>query len=246
MYKTTNSQDQKTKPTPNEEEEEDMEEDTALSLCDFPLNSGEKRDSFKTPVDIKRRSSSEPSEFFEFFFNDVVASDEMMSHAEDIFFRGKLVPFNNRHILKSKSADHATATNQDLSTRSTSGSMDRKKFRPRLMKSEPSDIHRSSSKSSVKSEGSKVPKPAARWFQVLMFGPTKLQQEMDLRDMKNRQVRRSPGTLFPGIDAGGNIPARRSDHRRSSWGFDLLRVLSCKSHASVDAVNASIGLVPHF
>ncbi|KAL0316630.1 UNVERIFIED_CONTAM: hypothetical protein Sradi_5541200 [Sesamum radiatum] len=64
---------------------------------------------------------------------------------------------------------------------------------------------------------------------------------MDLQDIKNRQVRRNPGSMFPGMDGGGGIPAGR----RSSWGHDLLRVLSCKNHASV-AVTASIGLMPHF
>lgn len=263
MDNITNFPDQKTKPPKEEEEEEDQEEEEALSLCDFPLNSNEpeKKDSSKIIQD-KRRSSSEPSDFFE-FFNDHISSE--MSNAEDIIFRGKLVPYKNpprfqHQILKSLSADDATHLSRTYSeslpelnpARSNSRrltrnsrSMDWKKSRrnssPLIMKPEASDIHRSFSKSSAKSEGSKLSKP--RWF-VLMFGPLKLQPEMDLRDMKNRQVRRNPGRLFPGMDAGGKNPASRSD-RRSSWGHDLLRVLSCKNHASV-AVTASIGLVPHF
>ncbi|KAI3446643.1 hypothetical protein Pfo_003308 [Paulownia fortunei] len=258
MDDNTNFQNQKTKP-PKEEEEE------ALSLCDFPLNSDEpeKKESCKTQD--KRRSSSEPSDFFE-FFNDISSE---MSNAEDIIFCGKLVPYRNQprfhhQILKSLSADDAshlsrryrqslpelnpTRSNTTTSTRLTrnSRSLDGKKLRRRsstlLMKPDTSDIHRSLSKSSAKSEGSKVSKP--RWF-VLMFGPLKLQQEMDLRDIKNRQVRRNPGSMFPGMDAGGKIPASRSDRRNSSWGLDLLRVLSCKNHASV-AVTASVGLMPRF
>ncbi|KAK4392612.1 hypothetical protein Sango_2039000 [Sesamum angolense] len=243
------------------EEEADQEEET-LSLCDFPLNSGDdpdKRDSSKN----SRRSSSEPSDFFE-FFNDFTSE---MSHAEDIIFCGKLLPTPHPHprrprILKSLSehdvADHfsrrychyslpelnPTRTNGVASTRLPRGG--RPKFRRRspsalLVKPEPLDIHRSLSKSSAKSDGSSskvAPKP--RWF-VLMFGPLRLQQEMDLQDIKSRQVRRNPGSMFPGMDGGGGIPAGR----RSSWGHDLLRVLSCKNHASV-AVTASIGLVPHF
>ncbi|XP_057770215.1 uncharacterized protein LOC130990030 [Salvia miltiorrhiza] len=173
-----------------------------------------------TPSKIqdKRRSSSEPSEFFEFLHD---FSSEMIN-AEDIIFRGRLVPYRNPQILKSLSADDATRF-----SRRRRRSPPPAATRPLIARP---DIHRSSSKSS---EGPKPPRP--RWF-VMMFGPIKLRPEMDLRDIKSRQVRRNPGRLFEG---GG-----RSD-RRSFWGVDLLKVLSCKNHASV-AVTASIGLVPHF
>ncbi|KAK4431960.1 hypothetical protein Salat_0958100 [Sesamum alatum] len=268
MDDTNNVQHHTITNPPNKEQQEEEEDDDdaeTLSLCDFPLNSGadpDKRDSSKAHTNSSRRSSSEPSDFFE-FFNDFTSE---MSHAEDIIFCGKLVPTQPHlrpRILKSLSEHDAadfsrrychsfpelnpTRPTGVASTRLPRGgrSLDGKRFRRRssalLVKPEPSDIHRSLSKSSAKSEGSsssKVPKP--RWF-VLMFGPLRLQQEMDLRDMKNRQVRRNPGSMFPGVDGGGGIPVGR----RSSWGHDLLRVLSCKNHASV-AVTASIGLVPHF
>ncbi|KAL0428319.1 UNVERIFIED_CONTAM: hypothetical protein Slati_3006700 [Sesamum latifolium] len=247
----------------NMKEEEDDQEEETLSLCDFPLNSGDdpdKRDSSKINNNNSRRSSSEPSDFFE-FFNDFTSE---MSHAEDIIFCGKLLPataHRRPRILKSLSehdaADHfsrrychyslpelnPTRPNGVASTRLPRGG--RPKFRRRsssalMVKPEPLDIHRSLSKSSAKSDGSSKVAPKPRWF-VLMFGPLRLQQEMDPRDIKNRQVRRNPGSMFPGMVGGGGIPAGR----RSSWGHDLLRVLSCKNHASV-AVTASTGLVPHF
>ncbi|KAL7093141.1 hypothetical protein ACP275_11G024600 [Erythranthe tilingii] len=264
----TKFEDEKKKPAKEEEEEEEE----ALSLCDLPLNSGEppaeKIDSnFKTQ-DYKRRSSSEPSEFFEFFHGFV--SDEI-SDADDIIFRGKILPYcknrqprthNNHHggghihhhqiLIKSLSADDANYTEDDdrlprrsyfelTTTRNTHRrrSTDCKKFRW----SEPtsSDTHRSSSKisSAAKSEGWKVISKS-KWIGLMMFGPVKIQQEMDLRDMKNRQIRRpNTGSMF----AGGKVPARGNDRRRISWGHDLIRVLSCKNHASV-AVSSSIGHVP--
>lgn len=178
-------------------------------------------------IQDKRRSSSEPSEFFE-FFHDFTSE---MSNAEDIIFCGKLVPYKNPHpqILKSLSADH-------LSRRHGRASLPAAAPPRRIAKPEAADVRRSSS---AKSEGAKAAAPRPKWF-LMMFGPIKLQPEMDLRDIKNRQVRRNPGRLFAGIDGG----AGRSD-RRSFWGLHLLKVLSCKSHASV-AVTASIGLVPHF
>ncbi|KAH6772268.1 hypothetical protein C2S51_010672 [Perilla frutescens var. frutescens] len=246
MDNTTNFPEQEKKPPAAEEEEEE-----ALSLRDFPLNSDSHDKERKEPSKIqdKRRSSSEPSEFFE-FFSDLSSE---MSNAEDIIFCGKLVPYKNPpQILKSLSADDATRFSTRYChslpelTRPRAAAARRKlprhgrsiDCRRLIMKPEASDIHRSSSKSSAKSEGSKQSKP--RWF-VMMFGPLKLQPEMDLRDMKNRQVRRrNPRRLFPDVGAR----ADRSD-RRGFWGLDLLKVLSCKNHASV-AVTASIGLVPHF
>lgn len=264
MNNAISFQDQETKALIKEEEEDQEEE--ALSLCDFPLNSDEpeKKDSSKSRHH-HRRSSSQPSDFFE-FFNDL--NSENMSHAEDIISCGKLVPYKQQqplfddHILKSVSGDYdhsinlsrrycdslpeinPTRSNSNASTRLTrsSRSLDCKKLRRNsslVMKSEASDIHQSFSKGSVKSEGFKGSKP--RWYS-LMFGQVKFPPEMDLRDMKNRQVRRNPGSMFLAVEAGGRAPANRSD-RRSSWGHDLLRVLSCKNHPSV-AVTASIGLVP--
>lgn len=213
------------------------EEDEALSLRDFPLSSGEaEKKEASSKFQDKRRSSSEPSDFFE-FFNDFSSE---MSNAEDIIFCGKLMPYKNPpQILKSLSADDATRLSRTYCHSLPDLTRPRPRIRTRTRRSlivKP-DIHRSSSKSSANSEGSKLSK--SRWF-VMMFGPLKLQPEMDLRDMKNRQVRRNPRRLFP----AGQAPAVRSD-RRSFWGLDLLKVLSCKDHASV-AVTASIGLVPHF
>ncbi|KAL1553861.1 hypothetical protein AAHA92_14483 [Salvia divinorum] len=233
MDKTTNfPQEGKRPPPPGEEEEE-------------PHSLRESK------IQDKRRSSSEPSEFFEFFHD----FNSEMSNAEDIISCGKLMLYQNPprvhpQILKSLSADDATRFSRrhrgggSLSAAARSRSAARSVESRRLAtKPEAADIHRNSSKSSAKSEGSKAAALKPRWF-VMMFGPLKLQPEMDLRDIKSRQVRRNRGRLFPRIDGGGGATGGRSDWR-SFWGVDLLKVLSCKNHASV-AVTASIGLVPHF
>ncbi|EYU42406.1 hypothetical protein ABFS82_10G136500 [Erythranthe guttata] len=239
-------------------EPEDEEEEEALSLCDLPLNSDEP----KTDIHHRRRSSSQLPDFFE-FFNDPISSDETnMSHAEDIISGGKLVPFYRQspplipddQTLKSlsagdeynsanfsrrycdslpemnptrsntHSADAAAATELTRSSRS----LDWRKLRRNsslVMKSEASDVHRSLSSGSRPS----------RWYS-LMFGPVMFSPEMDLRDMKSRQVRRKVA-----VDGGGKSPV----NRRSSWGNDLLSVLSCKNHASVAVVKpSSVGFLP--
>ncbi|KAK4415302.1 hypothetical protein Salat_2637500 [Sesamum alatum] len=245
--------------------QEEEEEEEALSLCDFPLNNSDAQHEDSSKNQDRHDSSSQPSDFFEFF--KVVHSDVNMSHAEDIISCGRLIvsykqqPRFDRRILTSPSADEhpmsssrrycESLPDQLNPTRSNgrsssarlisrnSRSLDCKKLRRNsslvIRKSDGQDIHRSFSKGSMKSEGFKGSKP--RWC-PLMFGLVKFPPEMDLRDMKSRQVRRSPGSMFPAVEGGDRIPASR----RTSWGGDLLRVLSCKKHASV-AVTASIGLV---
>lgn len=235
---------------------EDEEEEDALSLCDFPQISGE--------AAHHRRRSSQPSDSFE-FSNDLDSGD--MSHAEDIIHCGKLKPYKQQSEQKPLSDDRIFAppencdsadfsrrhcdslpprTNTFAAMRLTrsSRSLDRKKLRRNsslVMKSEASEIHRSLSEGVAKSEAPpRGWKP--RWYD-LMFGSVKFPPEIDLRDMKNRQIRRNPGSMFAAADGGDGTPANRSE-RASSWGHDLLSVLSCKNHPSSVAVTASTALVP--
>ncbi|THG04130.1 putative uncharacterized protein DDB_G0267716 [Camellia sinensis] len=259
------------------DKQEETEEAEALSLSDFPITTTDDQSHSNDSISISkskyedRRSSSEPTDFFEFFNN--LTSE--MSHAEDIIFCGKLIPFkqqqqqqqqslsNNQfqihhnnnnnntdhhHNLKNTFHRRRSESLSDLKSSQSppppirnnrSFSLDYEKLRRDF--SNNSEIHRNSSlRSSVRSDnsGQKVPKP--RWY-LLMFGLAKFPPEMELKDIKNRQVRRSPATLFPVCDGGKKFPVNRSHHRKSSW--SLLRILSCKGHASV-AVTASFGCMP--
>lgn len=229
-------------------------EEETLSLRDFPV----------TPENMfqDRRSSSQPSEFFE-FFTDFANSEKFMSHAEDIIFCGKLVPFKEnqqqqqqeklqipfhhrkvRRRSESMSELKSTVTSTSPSNNSTplvmrtSRSLDDKKLnRNSSLSSEttapPETIHHNSS-GKFDVWGVKVPKPP-RWL-VLMFGAVKFPPEMDLRDIKSRQVRRSGSTtLFPSFDARDMVPVNRSD-RKSSWG--LLDILGCQGSASVSVTTS--------
>lgn len=60
--------------------------------------------------------------------------------------------------------------------------------------------------SSVKSVGGKSDVSAKksikpRWSYLMLFGMVKFPAEMDLEDIKNRQVRKNPSRLFPPVDA---------------------------------------------
>ncbi|KAG2705363.1 hypothetical protein I3843_05G045500 [Carya illinoinensis] len=100
------------------------------------------------------------------------------------------------------------------------------------------EIEKSSSAKSVQGKSDMVLKKAGKPRRYLfMFGMVKFPPEMELSDIKNRQVRNNPpSTLFPPpIDVHGKIPVNQSSSK-GSW--RLLRALSCKDHASV-AVTAS-------
>lgn len=227
-----------------EDEDDEEEEEEALSLCDFPLNcdEAEKKASSSKCSHHHRRSSSQPPDTFE-FFNDLNSgnsnnndndNNNIMSHAEDIISCGKLVPYK-KQIPKSvseqptqnesrRSCDSLPDELNPARLSRSSRSLDCKRLRRNSSPVTKSDnIHRSSSAKG--SERCKMGSKPRRWDWT-MFGPAvKFPLEIDLRDMKNRQVRRNPAT-------GGKSP-------RSSWGHDLLRVLSCKNHASV-----AVGFVP--
>uniref|UniRef100_A0A7N0VI79 Uncharacterized protein n=1 Tax=Kalanchoe fedtschenkoi TaxID=63787 RepID=A0A7N0VI79_KALFE len=86
----------------------------------------------------------------------------------------------------------------------------------------------------------------SRW-QLLIFGMgmVKFPNEMELRDIKNRQCRRSnPAALFPTApEWEAKCPTSGSNGRRgSSWG--LLKALSCKDHTSI-SVTTSFVCMPH-
>ncbi|KAG6414421.1 hypothetical protein SASPL_127143 [Salvia splendens] len=142
----------------------------------------------------------QPLDSFE-FSNDL--SSHSLSHAEDIIHCGKLMPYKQQLSLPSPRHRKSNSYGNTRSSRS----LDRKNLR--------------------RDEKSAGWKP--RWYD-LTFGSAKFPPEMDLRDMKIRQIRRSPG--------GDGTP----ENRRSAWGwgYDFLRVLSCKNHPGSVAVTASI------
>ncbi|PON75958.1 hypothetical protein PanWU01x14_039090 [Parasponia andersonii] len=110
----------------------------------------------------------------------------------------------------------------------------------------PSHMDRNSSVGSAGKSDSPPKKPVRpRWSSFLMFGMARFPAEMELSDIKNRQVRRNPSTLFPAMDpgGGGNFPVNQSSSSGNKASWRLLKALSCKDHASV-AVTASL-CMPH-
>ncbi|KAM7473591.1 hypothetical protein LguiB_020834 [Lonicera macranthoides] len=215
---------------------DDDEEIEALSLSDFPLTNEEQ----------DRQFSFESTDYFEFLTGLSSDLTTPISHAEDIMFSGKLIPLDQQPQSQSNSlssenqnqnhtddyrrqsfhqrrceslselkSSRSSSTEAQLVRNSRSLNC-RKLRRTSSMNNEVlPEIRRNTSCRNLEKYDIKVVKP--RWY-ILTFGSVKFPPEMDLRDMKNRLVRRS------------EVPANRSERKCSSrW----LRVLSCKGSSSV-------------
>ncbi|XWS73234.1 hypothetical protein CRYUN_Cryun02cG0110100 [Craigia yunnanensis] len=234
----------------HDDQAEEAEE--ALSLCELPLDLDTKNyhpehDHLQKilPAQSRRLSSESAPEFFEFLTD--LSFD--MCPADDIFFCGKLIPLKEQYVSFQTRKDYRKRKNHVFLKRSESLSELRSNSLPRsystknttLIRNSRSldyhklhrcDMKRNPSTRSV--EKSKIPPKKAvkpRWY-VFMFGMVKFPPEMELKDMKSRQFRRSPSVMFPTVEDGGQkFAGNRSSGKDSSW--SLLKALSCRDHTSV-------------
>ncbi|KAL4564294.1 hypothetical protein LXL04_028354 [Taraxacum kok-saghyz] len=227
-----------------EKDQEETEAET-LSLTDFPVT---KDLGVSSLQDHRNPSSLATEEFFEFFNGGLsdYSDESMMSHAEDIIFCGKLIPIDEQRQTKppphQKENSRRRNQNQQPTNCRRSESMSEVKSTtasPLVRNSRSLDykkLHRDSSMSSepaaeILRDGS----GKKRWY-VLLFGLVKVPPpEMDLRDMKNRQVRRTTSkTLFPATESGDALPVSQTDDCQKC-SSRVLGFLSCKSSASTGA-----------
>lgn len=225
-----------------EEEEEDKEE--TLSLRDLPLlNDSNKPSSTATTSTIEYHGEPSP-EPFEF----LTSTSYDVSPAENIIYRGRIIPLNYQSALfsppehisprvrtrsESLSAIQGNKLNPPLARDNvgpmrTSRSLDDRKLTRRLT-TPPEKVSstKGMAKPEVLSSGSgKSVRP--RWY-VIMFGIVKFPPEIELRNIKSRKTRRNvPPVMFP------SHPDQRSRTSPSpSWRF--LNALSCKEPTSVAA-----------
>ncbi|XP_061347019.1 uncharacterized protein LOC133292612 [Gastrolobium bilobum] len=205
------------------------EEEETLSLSDLPIhsdsNSGQrgdfsKEDGKNSAGSYNKEDNGDDDDFFEFFSEEFTTSSTHAT-AENIIFCGKLIPFKDHpHVHnrgKSLSDIQEAVT---ISTHDGGGSF-KKGQEAKGSKSFACD-YTSIGKVSLMRSTTK-----SRWF-LFMFGMSKLSTtEMELRDIRNRQSRRVPATMFPAPEQGEEvkIKARRSCKgmckmlRSISWGL---------------------------
>ncbi|GAA0144685.1 hypothetical protein LIER_05067 [Lithospermum erythrorhizon] len=218
-----------------------QEEKSTMSKSNFSHNNANPTQHAQSKIiELDHQTSND---FFEFY------SDQSfeMSHAEDIFLGGKLLPLQQQqqphsslasdNMLKAfhqrrceSLSDQKTSNQWNTSPRRlrrNSKSLDYRNVNILYDTSPNNDNgvrglsqNRSPNKRKSDYVGElKVSKP--RWY-IMLFGLlAKIpHQEMDLQDIKIRQTRRKPP--FEGI---------QNETSKSSWG--MLNVLSCKSSASI-------------
>ncbi|XP_022754011.1 uncharacterized protein LOC111302354 [Durio zibethinus] len=229
-------------------------EEEALSLCDLPLdldtNNSPGNDHLQKILYAQsRRSSSEDASDELFEFRSDLSSD--MCPADGIIFCGKLIPLKQQPLSFRTREDYPLgekSKNLVLRKRSESLSELRSSFKNSTtllrnsrsldyQKLYSSDMEMNPSTRSVeKPEISPKKEVKPRWY-VFMFGMVKFPLEMELKDIKSRQFRRSPSVMFPTVEDGGKkFVGNRNSDKGFSW--SLLKVLSCRGHTSV-AVTSS-------
>ncbi|ESQ54184.1 hypothetical protein EUTSA_v10026023mg [Eutrema salsugineum] len=243
-----------TKPLHHLQEEEEEEKEEALSLRDLPLDT-EENDS--TATSTTTEDHREPStDLFEF----LTSTSYEVSPAENIIFCGKIIPLNYQNALfsppehisprirarsESLSAIQGNKLNHPVARDNaglmrTSRSLDYRKLNrgPTTVHSPPENTSpaKSTAKPETVSSGS-VKSVRPKWY-VIMFGMVKFPPEIELKDIKSRQIRRNiPPVMFPS-------PAdRRSRSPSSSPSWRFLSALSCKEPTSVAATAPA--WVPH-
>ncbi|KAI3715157.1 hypothetical protein L6452_22127 [Arctium lappa] len=229
----------------NDDHDQELESLDTLSLTDFPLT--DDGDSSFQDHHPRNTPSEDLFEFFDGGFGHY-SEEHRMSHAEDIIFAGKLIPINDiqpqheiprtqnqtrkqkqihRRRRSESMRELKSTTNNPTVSRlvRNSHSLDYKKLnRNSKFNYEPTaEIHRNFL-------GNKT--TSSRWSD-LMFGSVKVPTEMDLRDIRSRQIiQNTSKSLFPSVDGGDGYSVNRiGDHRKTSWG--VLGILSCKSSGSV-------------
>lgn len=230
------------------------EEDEALSLCDLALEDEACEGEYVEKTEKEAPLSPQSNEFFS-FLSDLSID---MCPADDIIFCGKLVSSRDPNVSvqpqksgasskhdkivhkrsESLSELQSAAMRRSDSMKSAkvlrnSRSLDHKNL-SRLSSStssspDPSIQRKSSWRSFGNGDSKKGVKP--RWY-VLMFGSVKLPPEMELKDIKNRQLRRNPSAMFPSMDDKKKIPAQRSSGKAAGW--RILKALSCRNPTSIE------------
>ncbi|KAM0017818.1 hypothetical protein Hdeb2414_s0027g00692281 [Helianthus debilis subsp. tardiflorus] len=220
----------------NNDDHQELESLETLSLTDFPLTRDENSCGQDHDHDHNHRPPPSPSQdLFEFCSgesNRFYEQQHMMSDAEDMISGGKLVPTNPKHPQRARceSMRELKSTNDKGTAASTqlfrnSYSFDSKKRTRNLkLNYEPTADNNRNSLSNKSS--------SSRWAD-LMFAPLKVPAEMDLKDIRNRQlVKNTSKSLFPTVEPSDRFAVNRvGHHRKTSWG--VLGFLSCKRSGSV-------------
>ncbi|KAK7291887.1 hypothetical protein RIF29_07406 [Crotalaria pallida] len=209
-------------------------------------------------VGSSQLQDDDSNELFEFFkgFSSIDSSSSSttdMCPADDIISCGKLIPLKDKdkniltqQPMKSpqpppqpsnfrKRSESLPSVNRSNSVSGgrlmmrNSRSMDYQRLHDDVIPPAREFDRNLSLRSSVVMSEKKAVKP--RWFSIMFGTIMKVPTEMELNDIKNRQVRMNPSpTMFPATNHGGKVAVNRCSGK-VSW--RILQALSCKDESSV-------------
>lgn len=214
----------------NNDDQQELDSPDTLSLKDYHGSEDHRHPNlpFSTAdQDLFEFCNARSSEWLE--------QQHRMSHAEDMFSKGKLIPINDqkqdqtcnkKHVHRRRSESmHELKTTTHKATSQlvrNSYSLDYKKLNRNSRLSYESEMQRNNLSTKTSS---------SRWSD-LVFAPLKGPPEMDLRDIRNRQILNTSKSLFNTVEPSDRFAVSRVGcHRKTSWG--VLGILSCKSSGSV-------------
>lgn len=236
----------------------DHEAEETLSLCDLVEGSNWNNNDFSGPngeYQYQSVSSDDDQDFFEFFSEDFTASLASADYPKDnIIFCGKLIPYKEEAAVrpeqtqkKQKNKKNSIFTWKSSSmkmSRSTSSKAQQQGIRSRSYKALSRENGYQNYDFPVKKVSTLATSVKPRWY-LLAFGYGRFPSEMKLRDIKNRQSRRTPATKFQSDDVDGDMVKRSG--KRSPWkgAWTLLKILGCKSQQANAVVRASFDRIRH-
>ncbi|KAF8007265.1 hypothetical protein BT93_K1307 [Corymbia citriodora subsp. variegata] len=243
-----------------EEKEEDEENEEALSLCDLPIYSNSAGWDGEFAADAgKGQSSAADQDFFEFSSEDYSNSFTYPSDNK-IMFCGKIIPYrlppdqtqkplnknHDRNKPKKKRGGsfllrcRSLFSNISRTSRngfSWPGQVSRSKSLPLELEKYGGGYGCVTNKCADEYDFAKMkilaPPLKPRWY-LFMFGLNRLPAEMELTDIRTRQSRRTPSTMFRTGDAEVFERDRRSAENGRRSGRRVIR-----------AVKKTMGCIPH-
>ncbi|XP_004308801.1 PREDICTED: uncharacterized protein LOC101301053 [Fragaria vesca subsp. vesca] len=225
------------------QQDDPYEAEETLSLCDLPTYS----DSANWNDFSKDYQSSsfdrDEDNFFEFFSEEFTASTYSTGN-KDIIFCGKLIPYNKEAPYVA-AAEKKTQKNQEPGNKNLNSSTKKwSLFRWRRLRGSKHKSHRRCDVPLGKVSILSSNRSKSKWY-LFMFGMARFPTEMELRDIKSRQSRRSPSTMFGAnseasdelMGKGNKEISDSSNRAKGLWG--LLRAIGCRSQHPNAVVKSS-------
>ncbi|XP_077214720.1 uncharacterized protein LOC143849547 [Tasmannia lanceolata] len=221
----------------------DSDSDQVLSFSDLP------REFEFENTSQRENQAPQDQDLFEFFntFNTEMCA------AEDIFLRGKILPykppkqeFENRKSfrhLRSESLNYFQTPRSSIAQEKfhrPSFSVDYKKL-DRVSSSKTPNQNRNSIGSCFGGTDfpvRRIDSSKRKWQNLFTFGLVKPRVEMEMKDIRNRQRRRNPSTFYPAFDGGETVSVSRDEGNKKSYSWKLIRALSCSSNVERSVVSS--------